>query len=126
MYATHFGFSEDPFGATPDPRFLYWSAEHAEALAALHYGLLERRGFLVLIARPGMGKTTLLHHLLQRWKDKADTVFLFRPPETRDQMITDVLQDLGIAPGPSYAASCGRLHDRAIECRERGLRLLLV
>ena len=126
MYAKHFGFLEDPFGATPDPRYLYAGAEHAEALAALHYGLLERRGFLVLTARPGMGKTTLLHHLLERWKDKADTALVIRPPETREQMIWAVLDDLGLDPAPDYARDCRRLRDLAIECRRRGRRLLLV
>ena len=59
MFERHFGFQEEPFGVTPDPRFLYCSPQHAEALAALHYGLTERRGILVLTAGPGMGKTTL-------------------------------------------------------------------
>ena len=126
MYARHFGFREDPFGAAPNPKFLYFSQEHAEALAALHYGLVERRGLLVLVARPGMGKTTLLHHLVERWKDKADIVFLYRPPETREQMIAAVLEDLGLAPGSSYAENCGRLRDQVAESRRRGRRLLLV
>ncbi len=126
MYARHFGFREDPFGAAADPKFLYFSREHAEALAALHYGLLERRGVLVLAARPGMGKTTLLHHLFERWKDRADTAFLYRPPETREEMIAGVLEDLGLEPGPSYAESCHRLRDQAVESRRRGRRLLLI
>lgn len=126
MYARHFGFREDPFGAAADPKFLYFSREHAEALAALHYGLLERRGVLVLAARPGMGKTTLLHHLLERWKDKADTAFLYRPPETREEMIAGVLEDLGLDPGPNYAENCRRLRDQAVESRRLGRRLLLV
>jgi len=126
MYARHFRFREDPFGAAPDPKFLYFSREHAEALAALHYGLLERRGVLVLAARPGMGKTSLLHHLIERWKDKADTAFLYRPPETREEMIAGVLEDLGLEPGPSYAENCRRLRDQAFESRRRGRRLLLI
>jgi general secretion pathway protein A len=125
MYARHFGFQEDPFGAAADPKFLYFSREHAEALAALHYGLLERRGVLVLAARPGMGKTTMLHHLLKHWKDKADTAFLYRPPETREEMIAGVLEDLGLEAGPNYAESCRRLRDHAVESRRLGRRLLL-
>ena len=64
MYLEHFGLRREPFGATPDPKFLYFSPDHTEALAALHYGLVERRGLMVLIGRPGLGKTTLLYHLL--------------------------------------------------------------
>jgi general secretion pathway protein A len=125
MYARHFGFLEDPFGAAADPKFLYFSREHAEALAALHYGLLERRGVLVLAAPPGMGKTTMLHHLLKHWKDKADTAFLYRPPETREEMIAGVLEDLGLEAGPTYAENCRRLRDQAVESRRLGRRLLL-
>jgi general secretion pathway protein A len=126
MYARHFGLREDPFGAAPDAKFLYFSPEHAEALAGLHYGLRERRGVLVLVARPGLGKTILLRHLLDRWKEKAATAFLYRPPETREEMIAAVLEDLGVAPGPTYADNCRRLRDHAAEVRRRGRRLLLV
>lgn len=126
MYLEHFGFLEQPFGATPDPKFLYFGAEHAEALASLHYGLVERRGFLVLIARPGMGKTTLLFHLLERWKERAETAFVFHPPETREQMIAAVLQELGLASASGYAEGCRLLHALAIECRRKGKRLLLI
>src|SRR5881409_528180 len=60
MYLKYFGFREQPFGVTPDPRFLYLSAAHREALASLYYGVEANRGFLGLIAKPGMGKTTFL------------------------------------------------------------------
>ncbi len=125
MYEKHFGFREDPFGPTPDPRFLYCSREHAEALAALHYGLVERRGLQVLVAAPGMGKTTLLHHLLERWKHRAQTALVWRPPETREQMIGMVLEELGIEPQGDYGANVRRLAQRALECRGADRRMLL-
>jgi general secretion pathway protein A len=125
-YLKHFRLREQPFGATPDPKFLYFTPGHAEALAALHYGLTERRGFLALTARPGMGKTTLLHYLLERWKDRAQTAFLFVPPETREKMISAVLEDLGLACGGGYAESCRLLRALALECRRQGKRLLLI
>ena len=53
MYLTYFGLREQPFGVTPDPRFLYLSAAHKEALASLYYGIEAGRGFLGLIAQPG-------------------------------------------------------------------------
>jgi general secretion pathway protein A len=126
MYARHFGFREDPFSAVPDPKYLYFSPEHAEALAALHYGLRERRGVLVLAAGPGLGKTILLRHLLDRWKDKAATAYLYRPPETREEMIAAILEDLGVAAGSGYAENCRRLRDHAAETCRRGRRVLLV
>ena len=65
MFLKFFGLRQQPFGVTPDPRFLYLSSAHREALASLFYGIEAERGFLALIAKPGMGKTTLLFHLLE-------------------------------------------------------------
>jgi general secretion pathway protein A len=126
MYERHFGFREEPFGVTPDPKFLYCSAQHAEALAALHYGLAEGRGILVLTAGPGRGKTTLLYRLLEHWRDRAEVAFLFRAPETREQLLAALLEDLGIAPEPGYAQNWRRLESYALECRRKGRRLVLL
>jgi general secretion pathway protein A len=126
MYERHFGFREDPFGPAADPKFLYFSREHAEALAALHYGLLERRGLLVLTGRAGMGKTTLLHHLAERWKDKAEVAFVAQPPEFREEMMRVLLEDLGVEAADSYRENWSRLRDRAAEWRRRGRRVLLI
>jgi len=126
MYAPHFGLREDPFGTAPDPRFLYFGREHGEALAALHYGLKERRGLLVLVAGPGLGKTTLLHFLLGSWREKADTAYLYRAPETREVMIAAVLEDLGVTAAGTYPENCRLLRERAASCRRRGRRLLVV
>lgn len=126
MYLEHFGLREQPFGPTPDPKFLYCSPEHAEALAALHYGISERRGFAALIGPPGMGKTTLLYYLLERWKGRAQTAFVFHPPETREQMMAAVLEDLGLAPTGNYCADRRRLQNLALECVRVRKRLLLV
>jgi general secretion pathway protein A len=78
MFLSFYGLKEQPFGVTPDPRFLYRSPAHQEALASLHYGIQGGRGFLALIAPPGTGKTTLLLHLLQRFRKSARTAFLFQ------------------------------------------------
>jgi general secretion pathway protein A len=101
MLQEYFGFSEDPFGATPDPRNLYPSKTHSEAMASLKVGYYNNRGFTTLIASPGMGKTTLLFRLLHDIRDEARTVFLFnigsdcKPRE----LLAYILRDLGIIPG---------------------------
>ena len=64
MYLAFFGFREKPFNLTPDPKFLYLNASYREALAALHYGVVDRKGFVSLIGEAGTGKTTLLRRLL--------------------------------------------------------------
>ena len=66
MFLDYYHLREQPFGVTPDPRFLYLSPTHREALASLYYGVEASRGFLALIAEPGMGKTTLLFQLMER------------------------------------------------------------
>ncbi len=78
MFKEFFGLREQPFGVTPDPRYLYLGPGHREAMASLFYGIEANRGFLALIAKPGMGKTTLLFHLLEKFRHRARTAFLFQ------------------------------------------------
>ncbi|MDP3030045.1 MAG: hypothetical protein Q8O04_11255 [Deltaproteobacteria bacterium] len=64
MYERFYYLNEKPFKITPDPRFLFWSEGHKEALAHLRYGVEERKGFVVITGEVGTGKTTLLQALL--------------------------------------------------------------
>lgn len=95
MYLNFFGFREQPFGVTPDPRFLYLSAAHREALASLYYGIEAGRGFLGLIANPGMGKTTILFHLLEKFRSTARTAFVFQTQCTSREFMRFLLSELG-------------------------------
>ena len=65
QFLEYYGLNEQPFGVTPDLRFLYLGAKHRQALDVLNYGTELNRGFLTLIAKPGMGKTSLLFHYLE-------------------------------------------------------------
>jgi len=94
MYLDFYGLKEEPFGVTPDPRFLYLSSEHREALASIYYGIEAGRGFLALIAVPGMGKTTLLFHLLERFRSSARTAFLFQTQCTSREFMRFLLSEL--------------------------------
>jgi general secretion pathway protein A len=96
MVSQHFKLREQPFGVTPDPKFLYASASHREALASLLYGLQSGLGFVSLIAKPGMGKTTLLFDVLRRLRDTRTTVFLFQTITTPVDLLRAILIDLGI------------------------------
>jgi type II secretory pathway predicted ATPase ExeA/outer membrane protein OmpA-like peptidoglycan-associated protein len=91
----HFGLRENPFGVTPDPRFLYHSRTHREALASLINGIDCGFGFQVLIAQPGMGKTSLLLNLLGRFRTTAHTAFLFQPQREPHELLQSVLYELG-------------------------------
>jgi general secretion pathway protein A len=99
MFLDFYGLKEEPFGVTPDPRFLYLSPEHREALASVYYGIESGRGFLALIAVPGMGKTTLLFHLLERFRASARTAFLFQTQCTSRDFMRSLLNELGCESG---------------------------
>jgi type II secretory pathway predicted ATPase ExeA/phage tail protein X len=92
-----FGLREQPFGVTPDPRLLYLTHSHREALASLIYAIETKRGFSALVAGPGMGKTTLLFYLLDKIKSTARTAFLFRPNENAKDLLESLLLDLGLS-----------------------------
>lgn len=95
MFLEFYGLREQPFGVTPNPRFLYMSPTHREALASLFYGIDSERGFLALIAKPGMGKTNILFQLLQQFQSKARTAFLFQTQCTSREFMRFLLLELG-------------------------------
>jgi len=94
MFLEFYQLQEQPFGVTPDPRFLYFSQSHREALASLSYGIETGRGFLAFIAKPGMGKTTLLFHLLENLRNSARTAFLFQTQCDSRELFRYLMADL--------------------------------
>ena len=97
MFWSYYGFKESPFGVTPDPRYLYATATHREALASLLYGINSGLGFMTLTAMPGMGKTTLLFEVLGTIRHQAVTAFLFQPVFTPVELLRALLTELGIS-----------------------------
>ncbi|MGA3177473.1 MAG: AAA family ATPase [Candidatus Acidiferrum sp.] len=96
MFLDFYGLREQPFGVTPDPNYLYLSRTHGEALGALLDGVTADRGFMALIAEPGMGKTTILYRLLEELRDSARTVFLFQTQCDSREFFRYILSELGI------------------------------
>ncbi|PYU62958.1 MAG: ATPase [Acidobacteria bacterium] len=96
MFLDYYRLREQPFGVTPDPRFLYFSPAHREALASLFYGIDAGRGFLALIAEPGMGKTTLLFQLLKRLKGSVRSAFLFQTHCDSHELLRYLLDAWGL------------------------------
>ena len=96
MYQSFYGFREMPFNITPDPRFLYLSPTHQEALQHLMYGVREKKGFIVLVGEVGCGKTTLCRRFLNEL-DPAhfDTALILNPRVTETQMLKAILTELG-------------------------------
>jgi general secretion pathway protein A len=97
MYLNFYNLREAPFSPTPDPRFLFNSARHREALAQLVYGVTERKGFVVLTGEVGTGKTTLLRTLLERLDPVAYRVaYVHNSALPTDGLLEYVLQDWGV------------------------------
>src|ERR1700730_4471096 len=96
MFLDFYKLREQPFSDTPDPRSVYLSETHREALASLFYGLETGRGFLALIAEPGMGKTTLLFQLLEHLRSSVRTAFLFQTQCDSRELLRYLLADLGV------------------------------
>ena len=126
MFLRYFGFNEEPFEATPDPRCLYDSPTHREALASLMCGFLSNRGFTALIAPPGLGKTTLLFRFLDNIRTTARTVFLFDSLCEPLDLVSAMLRDLGIPPGRNGVEMREQLKDVVVNEARAGRRFVVV
>jgi general secretion pathway protein A len=101
MYRYFYGINDFPFGACPDPRFLYKMPHVQEALACLQYGIASRKGFVVMTGEVGTGKTTLLKSVLSSFTDRrVSTAFVFNPRLDTLDFLEFVLADFGIPASP--------------------------
>jgi general secretion pathway protein A len=126
MLAEYFGFQNNPFEVTPDPRCLYLSDTHKEALASLLYAFYANRGFIALIAPPGTGKTTLLFRFLETVRETARTVFLFDTQCTPRELVRYILTDLGVTPGQDAVEMHEQLKSVLAEEARAGRGLVIV
>lgn len=127
MYLNFYRLTEKPFNATPDPKFLYMSPGHREALAQLLYGTQERKGFIALTGKVGTGKTTLLHALCQRLNGQSAVSFVVNSALPFDQFLEYVLEDLGISkPGQSPAQRLIAFNNFLIEQERTGQTTVLI
>jgi general secretion pathway protein A len=106
MYLEHFGLEANPFSLTPDPRFLFLTPKHREALAGLLFAVTARKGFLVLIGEAGTGKTTLVKKLLQSIPATcAHFSVIVNPTLTAAEFLEYLLIDFGVTDIPSSKAA---------------------
>lgn len=122
-----YGLPQQPFDVTPDPAYLYLSPSHREALASLKDGIEHFRGFMVLVAEPGMGKTTLLHKLMEELTDSARVVFLFQTQCSSKELLCFILNELQVDhAGMDVVAMHRALNQALLEEMLRGRRFVLI
>ncbi len=100
MYQQYFGLAEAPFSIAPDPRYLYLSQRHQEALAHLLYGVNGDGGFVLLTGEVGAGKTTVCRCLLQQIPASCDVAYVFNPNLTVGELFSTICVEFGIAVPP--------------------------
>ena len=126
-FLSFYGLSEQPFDVTPDPAYLYLSPMHREALSSLSQGIENLRGFMALVAEPGMGKTTLLNRLMEELSETTRTVFLFQTQCNSRELLRYVLSELGVASESMDAVSMNRaLNDILFQEMLNGRRFVLI
>ena len=111
MYLPFYHLREPPFGLTPDPRFLFLSSQHEEALSHLLYGIHERKGFIEITGEVGSGKTVLCRALLEQLDDTVSTALIFNSYLTRSELLEAVSHEFGLPhEGVAGAALVERLN----------------
>src|SRR5215207_1055630 len=130
MYLSFFGLNEKPFAITPDPRYLYLSERHAEALAHLLYGINEAGGFVQLTGEVGTGKTTTIRSLLAQTPKNAEVALILNPRMTAPEFLLTLCEEIGIGV-PDFAVSSGKdlvdiLNDYLLRAHGAGRRVVLV
>lgn len=126
-FLNFYGLSEQPFDVTPDPAYLYFSPMHREALNSLSKGIENLRGFMALVAEPGMGKTTLLNRLMEELRETARTVFLFQTQCSPRELMRYLLSELGIESEAMDAVSMHRaLNEILFQEMLNGRRFVLI
>jgi general secretion pathway protein A len=127
MYTAFYGLREKPFSLTPDPRYLFLSTSHREALAHVLYGLEQGEGFIAITGEVGTGKTTLCRTLLQRLRGDTEIAFVFNPTLTGKQLLSAICNDFGLATaGRTRAQLNDQLNQFLLETNRRGRRALLI
>ena len=128
MYTEYFGLNEKPFSISPDPRYLYLSQRHADALAHLLYGISESGGFIQLTGEVGTGKTTLIRSLLGQLPEHAEIALILNPQLSTKQFLQAICQELHVA---FQSRDTGRqlidhLNTRLLELHAAGKRAVLI
>lgn len=128
IYNSFFGFSEEPFGVTPDPKFFYMSKKHEEAIAHLSFGIKENRGFVMLTGEIGSGKTTIIRYFLETFDNrKTHTSLILNPMVEPLDLLKLITHDFGIPySGPTYKDLMDSLNSFLLKCYGKDEKTILI
>ena len=128
MYAPYFGLSHEPFSIAPDPRYLFMSERHREALAHLLYGLGGGGGFVLLTGEIGTGKTTVCRCFLEQVPPGCQVAYIFNPKLSALELLQTVCQEFGItvAGGASVKEHVDALNAFLLASHAQGRNSVLV
>ena len=128
MYTEHFGLNEKPFSISPDPRYLYLSQRHADALAHLLYGISESGGFIQLTGEVGTGKTTLIRSLLGQLPDKTEIALILNPRLSTKQFLQSICHELRVPfiDRETAKALIDKLNAKLLELHAENIRVVLI
>jgi len=131
MYLSHYGLAEPPFAITPDPRFVFLSERHRDALAHLMYGIGQggSGGFVQLTGEVGTGKTTLCRLVLEQLPENVRVALVLNPKQTPLELLETVCEELHIvAPGKrrSLKTQIDLLNDYLLQAYAQDLRVVLI
>jgi general secretion pathway protein A len=129
MYKDYFHLTDMPFSIAPDPRFIYMSGRHREALAHLLYGVQGEGGILLLTGEVGTGKTTLCRCLLEQIQTQCDVAFILNPKMSVDELLASICDEFHIAvPGvaPSVKELVDAINAHLLRANAQGRRAVLI
>jgi general secretion pathway protein A len=129
MYKKHFGLTHLPFSIAPDPRYLYMSDQHREALAHLVYGVTTDGGFVLLTGEVGTGKTTVCRCLLEQVPEETDIAFIINPKVTVDELLASICDEIGVSYPEGTTSNkvfIDRITDYLLGAHARGRKTVIV
>lgn len=128
MYYEYFGLKEAPFSIAPNPRYLYMSDRHREALAHLLYGIRSDGGFILLTGEVGTGKTTICRCLLEQMPEDVHIAIVLNPKLSAVELLATVCDDLGIeyAEHSSIKIMVDKLNEFLLGAHQEGRRTVLI
>ncbi len=129
MYISYFGLTENPFDLTPDPRFLFMSQRHREALAHLLFGMGEKGGFVLLTGEVGTGKTTLCRSLLEQVPEGVEVALVLNPKQTSLELVASLCDELKVSyptPTESLKVLIDHLNRHLLDIHAKGQRTVVI